>query len=370
MRSFSLPGCWHTSHFRKTAGPRRIFVWPRMPWTSPCRQQVSILRAAGADVPQMAEFRRELLERAKVFYVDFLKQDARNETLRHEMALAHLRVGHINRWLEEADDAAREYEQAIGLFVNLKDQSDKPEYRQGLAGAYNWLGLTLTPVADRAADAETSVQQRARAAGGSHAREPVARPSINRTRRAPATTAASSASRPPRPVLLISARPSRTSAKRSGCWSPWPGALPIQCPHRSSRACTTTSRICWRWTRCGSSRREDLYEAAIRRDEELMKTEPANRVYKMELATLLNNLSYLLGQLGENDLAKARSQQALNLLDGSGVAGAFARHRTGRRAQRARPPVTGPGSARSACQSTGRRWRFMRVGGGIILHTM
>src|SRR6185295_11329894 len=63
--------------------------------------------SAGADVPQMAEFRRELLEKAKVFYVDFLKQDARDETLRNEMALAHLRLGHIDRWLEKSDEAAR-----------------------------------------------------------------------------------------------------------------------------------------------------------------------------------------------------------------------------------------------------------------------
>ena len=68
--------------------------------------------SAGADVPQMTEFRRELLEKAKSFYVEFLKQDARNEALRHEMALAHLRLGHINRMLEKADEAAREYQEA------------------------------------------------------------------------------------------------------------------------------------------------------------------------------------------------------------------------------------------------------------------
>jgi tetratricopeptide (TPR) repeat protein len=102
--------------------------------------------SATADVPQMAEFRRELLEKAKVFYVDFLKQDARDETLRHEMAQAHLRVGHIDRWLDRVDDAAHEYEQAIGLFESLGNQSDKPEYRQDRASACSWLGLTLSVV--------------------------------------------------------------------------------------------------------------------------------------------------------------------------------------------------------------------------------
>jgi tetratricopeptide (TPR) repeat protein len=56
------------------------------------------------------------------------------------------------------------------------------------------------------------------------------------------------------------------------------------------------------------------YETAIGRDEALMKTEPGNRVYKMELAQYCNNLAYLLGQLGEDDLAKTRSRQAIDLL--------------------------------------------------------
>ena len=36
--------------------------------------------------------RRELLEKAKTFYVAFLAQDAGSEELRYEMALAHLRL--------------------------------------------------------------------------------------------------------------------------------------------------------------------------------------------------------------------------------------------------------------------------------------
>jgi tetratricopeptide (TPR) repeat protein len=58
-----------------------------------------------------------------------------------------------------------------------------------------------------------------------------------------------------------------------------------------------------------------LYEAAIRSDEELMKADPANREYMLELAKFCNNLSDLLRRLGSGDLARARSQQALDLLD-------------------------------------------------------
>ncbi len=122
----------------------------------------------------MTAFRKELLEKAKVFYVDFLKQDARDETLRHEMALAHLRVGHINRWLDTADDAIREYEQAIKLFASLGDQRDEPAYRQGRADAYNWLGLTLSGVPGRAADAEAAYASALALQEDLHARRPVA----------------------------------------------------------------------------------------------------------------------------------------------------------------------------------------------------
>jgi tetratricopeptide (TPR) repeat protein len=265
--------------------------------------------SATADVPQMAEFRRELLEKAKVFYVDFLKQDARDETLRHEMAQAHLRVGHINRWLDRAEDAAREYEQAIGLFQSLGNQSDK----QGLANAYNWLGLTLTLVPDRAADAEKAyntaltLQEDLMRASPSRAeyQQEAARTRYNRgilhfdtatTGSAEFSAAESDFREAIRLLEPLAGRPD----------DPVPSVeLARVYNNLANLMGLDTSRL-------GEAR--ELYEAAVRRDEDLLKTEPANRGYKMELATFCNNLSYLLGLLGEYDLAKARSQQALDLL--------------------------------------------------------
>jgi tetratricopeptide (TPR) repeat protein len=58
-----------------------------------------------------------------------------------------------------------------------------------------------------------------------------------------------------------------------------------------------------------------FYESAVGINEVLIKADPENRVYKMELAKYCNNLSVLLGQLGETDLAQSRSQEALDLLD-------------------------------------------------------
>ena len=85
---------------------------------------------------------------------EFLKQDARNESLRNEMGLAHLRLGHIERWLENAVEATREYEQAIGQFQSLGNEFPKVEYRQALANSYNWLGFALTPLPERNTDAD------------------------------------------------------------------------------------------------------------------------------------------------------------------------------------------------------------------------
>lgn len=269
--------------------------------------------SAGADFPQMIEFRRELLEKAKVFYVDFLKQDARDETLLHEMALAHLRVGDINRWLDRADDAVREYEQAIGLFEGLRNQSDRPEFRQDLAGAYNWLGLTLTLVPDRGADAEKAYSSalalqedlmRANSSRDEYQQE-AARTRYNRG-------------------ILRFKNATPGSAEFSATESDFREAIRLLAPLAGRAAGPVPSLELARAqnnlanllalddTHLVEAR--GLYEAAIRRDEELIKTEPANRVYKMELATFCTNFSAFLELLGENDLAKARSRQALNLL--------------------------------------------------------
>ena len=269
--------------------------------------------SAGADVPQMTEFRRELLEKAKVFYVDFLKQDARDETPRHEMALAHLRVGHIDRWLDRNEDAVREYQQAIGFFESLRNQSDKPEYRQGLADAYNWLGLTLSIVPGRAAEAEKAydsaltLQEDLVRANGSRDeyRQEAARTRYNR-----GILRSSTAN--PGPAGLSAIESDFREAIR--LLEPLAGRPndPVPSLELARVYNNLANLVALDGKRDDEARR--LYEEAIRRDEELVKSEPANRVYKVELATFCNNFSYFLGQLGEDDLAKARSRQSLDLL--------------------------------------------------------
>ncbi|HUK34880.1 MAG TPA: hypothetical protein VLV86_13245, partial [Vicinamibacterales bacterium] len=270
--------------------------------------------AAGADVPQMTEFRRQLLEKAKTFYDDFLKQDARSQTLRREMALAHLRLGHIDRWLERADDAAREYGQAIGVFEMLEKESNIADDRQGLANAYNWLGLTLTPLPNRAVDAAKAydnalaIQDQLMRSSPARAdyQQEAARSHYNRgILRGGSADPGTSEFRDAESDFREAIRLLEPLASRDTDHVP---SLELARVYNN-----LASLLALDDTRLSEAR--TLYEMAIRQDEMLMKAEPGNRVYMMELAQFSNNLSYLLGQLGESTLASARNQQALDLLD-------------------------------------------------------
>src|SRR5947207_15857269 len=96
------------------------------------------------DVPQLEEFRKDLLTKAKKFYVIFTTQKPDNEELRHEMAQAHFRLGDIYRILQEPADAVKEYQEAATQFEDLAREGPKnTEYRQLLGGSYKWLGETL-----------------------------------------------------------------------------------------------------------------------------------------------------------------------------------------------------------------------------------
>ena len=98
---------------------------------------------AGADSPQMEEFRKELLDKAQTFYAVLSQQNSTNEELRSETAAAHSRLGDINRLLQKYDESAREYKLAIKQFEALKSEHpESPQYARALAYAHNWIGET------------------------------------------------------------------------------------------------------------------------------------------------------------------------------------------------------------------------------------
>src|SRR5204862_1125560 len=76
-------------------------------------------KSVGADVPEMEQFRRELLERAKPFYAEFIAQQPDNEKFVTEMGFAHFRLGEISRMLDVPGEAETEYRASIALFEQL-----------------------------------------------------------------------------------------------------------------------------------------------------------------------------------------------------------------------------------------------------------
>jgi tetratricopeptide (TPR) repeat protein/energy-coupling factor transporter ATP-binding protein EcfA2 len=122
------------------------------------RQQARV----AADVPELEAFRKELLEKARVFYSTFEQREPSNDQIRTEMAEAHFRLGDINRLLENRDEAAKQYQQAIVQFTALvKKHSQDPALRQWLANSYNWLGETLRVIPAQHIEAAEAYNQAA-----------------------------------------------------------------------------------------------------------------------------------------------------------------------------------------------------------------
>lgn len=263
----------------------------------------------GGDVPQVEEFRRELLAKAQRFYSAFMNQDPRSETSRRDLAFAHFRLGHINRLLEKPDEAAREYQDSITRFEALRTSYPRNrEYRAALANAYNWLGETARPNPTRFADAERAYNSAdqlqdalvAEDSTDSQTREDLARTHYNRG-------------------ILRSARDDQASAADADFREAIRLLKPLA--PTNDRAAQELARA---YNNLGSllsadpqrvQAVEDLWKQAIAIDERLVVKDPANRQYKMELAIFCNNLAVLLHDRGQLVEADRRSREALDLID-------------------------------------------------------
>ena len=164
--------------------------------------------------------------------------------------MAHLRLGHIDRWLEKADDAAHEYRARRSGCSRAWDE----QFRQGGIPSGSRQRLQLARV-DADADSRPrrrcreGLQQRARAAGGSRAREPGAcRVSAGR-RRGRGTTAGSCVSRtadPGSPEFSAAESDFREAIRLLEPLARQP--VGSRARRSSWRARTTISRVCWRST--------------------------------------------------------------------------------------------------------------------------
>lgn len=260
------------------------------------------------DVPELEEFRRELLEKARAFYAIFTRQKPDSIRLREEMAQAHFRLGDIERILARPD-AAQEYQAAIDAFKALAmEDPHNAGYRQSLANSYNWLGETVRSETGKEADADRAygsaleLQQQLAAQDPQNGayRQESARTHYNRGI-----------------VRYIAGRVQDSEAdfrEAIDLLKPLaekqPGSAAAQ---ELGRAYNNLGTLMRSQDRLPEARQG--YEDAIRIQEELSKRQPANREYKQELATFRNNLSLLLMDDQKFDLAAETNRQALDLME-------------------------------------------------------
>jgi tetratricopeptide (TPR) repeat protein len=263
----------------------------------------------GADVPALEELRRELLTKAQRFYSAIGDQDPRSEQARYDLALAHLRLGHISRLLQRPEEAAREYAEAIERLDRLAAAAPATRaYRESLADAHNWLGETYRLQPPRAADAEQAyeralaLQQALVAAqpGAADLARQLARTHYNRG-------------------ILLAERPDARDQSESDFRS----AIRLLAPE-AERDAGSAQELARVYNNLAGLLSEDparvdeaigLYERAIAIDERLVQQAPDNREYKLELAKFSNNLAALLHDAGQPEAAERHSQRAVELID-------------------------------------------------------
>jgi tetratricopeptide (TPR) repeat protein len=264
---------------------------------------------SATDVPELEEFRRELLQKAQAFYSEFLNQESRSERARQDMANAHFRLGHINRLVNRPEEAIAEYRNAIGQFGGLARQYPRePGYRQALAEAYNWMGETLRPLAGRSTEAAHAydsalVLQRGMVEGeprGGESPSNLARTLYNRgilrwsLEDAPGAEAdfreAMTLLEPLAPESPLAAQGlSRALNNLAGVMTLDEGRMAEALP---------------------------LYREAITVHEGLVAGDPDNREFRLELAKFSNNLAGILLDQGESGEAERYSSRAIELIEG------------------------------------------------------
>jgi tetratricopeptide (TPR) repeat protein len=268
----------------------------------------------GADVPQLDEFRRDLLQRARPFYAEFIKQKPDSEEILYEMAFARLRLAHIDRMLDHPAEASRGYQEAIEAFQSLaRDHPENPEYRQSLADAHNWLGEALRPASAGYKEAESAYASALRLQNELVASSPennsykqeLARTHYNRG------ILYGNVAEPGQPEFQQAQADFREAIR---LLEPLAKSGDSHASQELARASNNLATVIERQRDQRDAARQ-LYERAIRIHEGLIAKEPANREYKLELAQFSNNLAELLRALRNTEGALRSNARALALID-------------------------------------------------------
>ena len=278
-----------------------------------------------ADLPQMEEFRKELLDKARTFYLALVKQYPRSETLLEEAALAHSKLGDIDRLVENYEAAIAEYRQAIAQFEDLARQHPRNlEYRQSLAYSHNWLGESMrlwlqqaaAPLPYTNADAEREYNTALRLQQELHDQNPengdyqqeLARTYYNRgilqyngRLLDKAESDFREAMRLLEPLMAASASSSAVAPQNP------PPALEL------SRVCNNLGNLLKKEKKPEEAAK--FFERAIGIHRELVKEYPSKREYKQELAQFYENLALLELDESQVSLAEKQNDEALDLIE-------------------------------------------------------
>ena len=263
-----------------------------------------------ADYPEFVRFRQQLLTQAQRFYREFVDQDPEDETLRADLALALLRLAHIDRAVASQGDLAAGYRLAIQHFESLVEDSPRPEYRQGLASAYNWLGETLRGTGGPASESHDAyaraieLQQAlvGEAPENADYRRELARTHYNRG--------------------ILFAQASDSGEAFASAESEFREAIALLEPIAAGSA--AAQELGRAYNNLGSLLASDVrraaeaerpYLSAIGIHEKLTASAPDNREEALELVKFYNNLAELLRESGRIDMALARNRQALALIE-------------------------------------------------------
>ena len=275
------------------------------------------------DLPGIQAFRKELLDKAAVFYTQLAQQNTTGSNFRAEEARAHMRLGDINRLMEKHTEAAQEYSDAISRFEQLaNDNPGQPEYRAALAYAHNWLGETIRGALDRSGQFESYTRAQAEkeyteAIGLQEAlhnelpkaatyQQQLARTLYNRgiNRYSEGNTDGSKADFLQSIALLEPLVASKAGSTQEMRREPEQDLSRVYNNYAVLLARAKDNKDAERY-----------YNQSIALAEQLVAKQPQNREYKAELSQLNFNEAQLLAQSGQLELADPHSQRALELLE-------------------------------------------------------
>jgi serine/threonine protein kinase len=97
------------------------------------------------NVPGTEQIRRDLLQKAQIFYQEFVEEEISNDpAVRQEMGRAYKRLADIHQMLGQVEQAEQAFRQAVALFEALSSEFPSvPEYRRDLGVALFWLSVLL-----------------------------------------------------------------------------------------------------------------------------------------------------------------------------------------------------------------------------------